>query len=245
MSEHVLLAPGLLLFSVLLWPSRGHIQAAAAGAAIGARRLRPAGPERWWNRDLKVDDLLKPRRPSSVPVGFLDSMMAGLRAGLAPADALKGAARDLGDAPAGQDAAHWLDPILSTAQAGRPLGTVWQTLARRRHDPDLAALARAWTISEKLGAPLADAVAAAADMARSRTALAASINTATAGARMTSTLLCALPLGGLGVAAVLGIDPLTLYSQPLSMFALATGALLLLLGRWWVGRMIRAVAVTP
>ncbi len=245
MGEHLLLAPGLLLFSVLLWPSRGHIHAAAAGAATGVQRVRRAGHQRWWNRDLKVEDLLKSRPPSTLPVGFLDSMVAGLRAGLTPTVALRGAARDLSETPSGEDPSHWLDPVLRTAQAGRPLGRVWQTLARHRRDPDLAALARAWTISEKLGAPLADAVAAAAEMARSRSELAAAIRSATAGARMTSTLLCALPLGGLGVAAVLGIDPFTLYSQPLSVFALGTGVLLLLLGRWWVARMIRAVEMTP
>lgn len=264
MSETAPIAAWCAFIAVLLWPRPARVGAAAAGAVIGASGGPSQGQPRWWNRDVTMATILPGRRSTSVPIGFLDGMAAALRAGLTPREAVHVAAADpgvamLGDARAGvaesggaswvgagsgSAVSEWLEPVIEACQAGRPVGPVWQSLAHRREDPDLATLARAWTISERLGAPLADAVAAAAQVSRSRTALRAAIRSATAGAKVTSTLLTLLPLGGIVMAAVLGINPVALYSHPLALLALVVGVSLLVFGRWWVAQMIRTVAIS-
>lgn len=274
MSEAAPIAAWCAFIAVLLWPRPARVGAAAAGAVIGAIGGPSQGHPRWWNRDVTMATILPGRRSTSVPIGFLDGMAAALRAGLTPREAVHVAAADpgiamLGDArpgvaesggaswvgtgsggavsggeASGSAVSEWLEPVIEACQAGRPVGPVWQSLAHRREDPDLATLARAWTISERLGAPLADAVAAAAQVSRSRTALRAAIRSATAGAKVTSTLLTLLPLGGIVMAAVMGINPVALYSHPLALLALVVGASLLVFGRWWVAQMIRKVAIS-
>ncbi|MGB5952775.1 MAG: type II secretion system F family protein [Ornithinimicrobium sp.] len=227
--------------AVLLWPRRAEVEAEAARAVVDAAIDSHEVPVPWWNRDIAWSAMLSRSRPAGIPVGFLDGLAAALGAGLTPVDALRAATRDLDEVDPGSPDVRWLRPVLDSSQSGRPIGSVWRSIARRTGDPDLASLGRAWMISERLGAPLAEAVTAAAAMSRSRAAFAGALASATAGAKATCTLLTVLPLGGIGLALLLGIHPLTLYAHPLALTSLSTGLALLLLGRWWIGRMIRAV----
>ena len=63
---------------------------------------------------------------------------------------------------------------------------------------------------------------------------------ATAGARATMNLLTALPIGGVVVAATVGVGPAQLYGSVPAQGCLLLGACLLLLGRWWVARLTRS-----
>lgn len=104
-------------------------------------------------------------------------------------------------------------------------------------------LAAAASVSERLGAPLADLLDRVdADLRadrRMRVALAAH----TAGSRATAALLAALPLGGLAIGGAVGADPVhqllwTPYGAGLTVTALALqGA-----GLWWSARLVRAAA---
>ncbi len=67
------------------------------------------------------------------------------------------------------------------------------------------------------------------------------LSSATAGARATSALLSVLPIGGVGIALMLGIDPLTLYGNPLALASAICGLGVLLVGRWLVNFMIGRV----
>ncbi len=69
---------------------------------------------------------------------------------------------------------------------------------------------------------------------------------AVAGARATMNVLTALPLGGPFLALALGVGPSELYgSSPLTGGCLAAGGVLVLGGRSWVARMVRAVTRGP
>jgi tight adherence protein B len=67
-----------------------------------------------------------------------------------------------------------------------------------------------------------------------------------AGARATMNVLTALPLGGPLVALALGVGPRELYAgSAVTAVCLIAGGLLVLAGRWWVARMVGAVARGP
>jgi tight adherence protein B len=69
---------------------------------------------------------------------------------------------------------------------------------------------------------------------------------AVAGAKATVNLLTALPLAGPLLALVLGIGPSELFGgSRLTQGCLVLGLCLAGIGRWWVRRMVRAVARGP
>ncbi|MGB7448178.1 MAG: type II secretion system F family protein [Ornithinimicrobium sp.] len=185
--------------------------------------------------DRRLSSWLRRSDPTADVVPVMDALCAALSAGLTSADALR-------MANAVADTGGWLVPLAEAADEGRPLGQQWRRAARRVGHPDLAALAQAWTISERLGCPLADAVATAASTARARTAMAQRLSAATAGASATSTMLTLLPLGGLGLTLSLGLSPADLYSQPSAAASAVAGLTLLFLGRWMVDRMVAHVS---
>lgn len=249
-STTVVLGPALAAIAVILWPrssaarlvdatARPSTAAAAtlgqartvAGGGAGARLLRR---------------LLGGRRrdPSPGAVGgealsLLDALAPALGAGLTPQEALRAAC-------AGTDAQLrvLLTPVIEAADDGRPLGPAWERVAQRTGQPDLAALARAWAVSERLGAPLAEAVRQTARSCRDRTLVQQRLASCTAGTRATSTLLTLLPVAGIGMAPLLGLDPVQLYATPVTWACLLIGGLLILLGRWIVGRMVARVEAT-
>ena len=222
----------LSVAAIVLWPTRARVRTDAAAAVLGqARSSRLWNPTRWVrrprSRSLRVVDV----------VPLLYGLSASLAAGLTPEESLKMAARS-----AEPPMTAVLGPVVEAAEEGRPLSGAWQRVARSEGHRDLASLARAWVISERLGCPLADAVATTASTSRARTLLTQRLDSATAGARATCALLTALPIGGVGIALMLGIDPVTLYSSPIALASALVGVCLLLTGRWLVSRMIGGVA---
>jgi tight adherence protein B len=170
-------------------------------------------------------------------VELLDDLGAALRAGLTPAEALR--------ACLVVDRGGWrstvLAPVLAAAEQGGPAGAVWERVARHEQHPEIAALARAWGLSERLGCPLAEAVCSTAASSRARTQLRQRLDTATAGARATSTLLSVLPVLGALAALTLGLGPEQMYGTLLGALSLGSGLVMLLVGRWLVARMMRGV----
>src|SRR5690606_21478163 len=76
-------------------------------------------------------------------------------------------------------------------------------VARVRGDEHLGRVARAWALSERTGAGLAEAVEAAARSGRQAVDHTRRVRAATAGARASVTLLTLLPVGGTGVGLLL------------------------------------------
>jgi len=216
--------------AIVAWPLEGATRAVDA-ALETPRRSWPRGRDalaHWTSL------LARSRsRPDLVPL--LDALSAALRAGLSTSEALRLAARTA-------DPGELLTPVVRAADEGRPLGHEWRRLARTVAHPDLAALAQAWTISDRLGCPLADAAATSAATARARIAVARRLDAATAGARATSAMLSLLPLGGLALALLLGLTPIELYGHGAAAVAGLAGLGLLVLGRWMVRRMVARVS---
>ncbi len=243
-----LLGPTLAAAAFVLWP-RSSVSRAIA--ALAEQRPTAAATQPRTSRSIaagaraRVLQAVRGRRrqDSSIEVtddqalALLDALAPALGAGLTPAEALRAASSTIPDA---RDSGL-LVPVIRAAADGRPLGPAWERLAHRTGHPDVASLARAWSVSERLGCPLAEAVRQTARSCRDRTLMQQRLTSATAGTRATSTLLTLLPIGGTAMAPLLGLNPAQLYGTPVAWACLLLGGLLILLGRWIVGRMVAQV----
>lgn len=251
------LVAALLAVAVLVWPTRRGT-ALALAASLTTRRADPrpgdTGSETDWSgrrraagRRLVERLVRRPDRASPEQVlALLDGLGPALSAGLAPAEALRLQVQvTLEDGRAGppQGPSRWhaqLADLGARARDGEPLGPSWRELARAHRSPELLLLAQAWGLSERLGSPLAEAVGVTTELVREGQRSVRRVQAASAGARATMNLLTVLPLGGVGVAALLGLSPLTLYTQStLALVSLGLGLVLLGAGRVMVRRMVR------
>ncbi|WP_150461379.1 hypothetical protein [Nesterenkonia ebinurensis] len=114
------------------------------------------------------------------------------------------------------------------------------------HNPELRGLLNrllaVTALSEQTGAPLSELVEQMASSADDSADLAAAVQTAVAGPKLTQLLLILLPVGGLGLGQLMGASPLAaLFGGGLGLACLLGGVLCLLVGRVWSARMINAV----
>lgn len=227
----------------------------AFGAGVGS--LDPGAAGRLGRR--LRDRFLRPSERASPEqvLALLDGLEPALAAGLAPGEALRlqvglavppGGPGPLDAVPAADSAdpaprSRWhaqLADLAARARDGEELASSWRELARAHRSPELLVLAQAWALSERLGSSLADAVHVTTGLLRERQRAARRVQAASAGARATMNLLTALPLGGVAVASLLGLSPVTLYTgSPLALISLAVGVALLGAGRALVRRMVR------
>jgi tight adherence protein B len=228
----------LAVLAVVVWPGPP-----APSSEHGPDRVAgPRSPRSTWSASLvSLPQRRSGRARDGEVVALLDALAAGLGAGLTPVAALQAAVSAGGDGWQAQA----VTPVLQAVSQGGPAGPAWERVARRTGHPDLAALARAWGLSERLGCPLSEAVRSTAAASRSRTHLRQRLESATAGTRATSVLLSLLPLSGLAVAPLLGLTLTELYGTAAGATSLAAGVVLLLFGRWSVERMVtRVVSAT-
>lgn len=176
-------------------------------------------------------------------LNIVEATGPALRAGLTPAAALLLVANEP-DATGGRSGLA--QRLEAAASSGQPLGPVWLDLGREESSGELGLVGRAWTLSETLGAPLADAVETAAALLRGRASQRRRLASATAGAKATMDLLTVLPLAGPLLGIAVGIDPRELYgASALAEASCVAGVLLALLGRLWVRRMLDGVTRGP
>jgi tight adherence protein B len=136
--------------------------------------------------------------------------------------------------------------MASAAADGVMLGPLWLEAAESEGSAELTLLAHAWSLSEDLGAPLAQAVRTTTALIEARIAHERRLAGAVAGAKATVNLLTVLPVAGPLLALVLGIGPAELFGgSRLTQGSLALGLGLAGIGRWWVHQMVRAVARGP
>jgi tight adherence protein B len=179
-------------------------------------------------------------------LGLLETIAPALDAGMTPAAALRIAA----DARSGSGR---LDPLAalagdlaSAAAQGGALGPLWLEAARSSGSAELLLLSQAWSLTEDMGVPLARAVRTTAGLLEARIAHERRLVGAVAGAKATVNVLSVLPIGGPLLGLVLGIGPGQLYAgSRLTQLSLVLGVCLAGIGRWWVHRMVRAVARGP
>ncbi|WP_091558843.1 hypothetical protein [Arthrobacter sp. ok362] len=107
-------------------------------------------------------------------------------------------------------------------------------------------LAACFDTAEASGCPLADVLARFAAHLETEDDAEAARQTALAGPRATVRLLTWLPLSGLVLGLLLGVDPVaTLLGKPWGLAALAAGVALTAVGRLWSAQLVRAAAEAP
>jgi tight adherence protein B len=221
----------LVGFAVLLWPShrRGPVASPARRTTsprggAGTRSARWPGSR---NRGggSALDEAL---------AELLALIEASLRTGAPPATVLAALRGMAGGGPVGGLVAD----LHTAACSGRPLGPVWQDWADEGN-PSLHFVARAWSLSDHTGAPLADALACAVSTLRARRRSRQRLASAVAGPRASLAVLAVLPAAGPVVGFVCGVSPMELYlGRPAATASVLVGLALGVLALWWSRRII-------
>lgn len=179
-------------------------------------------------------------------LGLLEAIAPALEAGIAPAAALQGAAEARSGSGHLDPLAALASDLAAAAAEGAALGPLWRTAAGEAGSAELLLLAQAWSLTEDLGVPLAQAVRTTARLLEARIGHEQRLSSAVAGANATVKVLTVLPIGGPLLGLVLGIAPAELYlGSALTQGSLVLGLCLSGIGRWWVHRMVRSVARGP
>ncbi|MBN9631221.1 MAG: hypothetical protein J0I18_11490 [Actinobacteria bacterium] len=112
-------------------------------------------------------------------------------------------------------------------------------------DHGAATVAAVWTVAEHSGAPLSPALRGAATALRDRAETARDVRTAIAGPRATARLMAWLPLVGVAMAYLIGVDVVgALVAGPLGWGVAVAGATLTATGRAWTARLVREASRT-
>lgn len=165
-----------------------------------------------------------------VSVAWVLALAGELRAGSDPVRALGTCSRRYGLA---QQAAR-------AAAVGADVPIALRRDARIA--PVLIPVAAAWSISEQTGSGLADVLDNIADGHRRTVEVRRSLAVELAGPRATAKLMSLLPLIGVGLAIMLGADPIGWFTSSLSgAVCLVAGCALDAAGFWWISRIVRGV----
>jgi tight adherence protein B len=172
----------------------------------------------------------------------LSLLAAALRAGTTPALALVTVARAMSPGPE-------LEALLVDLSGADPTDsgstTVWLSHAERLDSEDLRFVGRAWQLTERTGAPLAEALVSVEGVLRTRQRARERLATAAAGPRSSMAVLVALPCAGPLVGLAFGIGPVELYLSSATALASAVlGVVLGLLAWVWARRIISAALRT-
>jgi tight adherence protein B len=164
------------------------------------------------------------------------AIAAPLRAGVAPSVALAAA-----EPSCAHDSA--LGPLLrdlvEATAAGQSAAVVWLRHADSHGSSDLHFVGQAWALSERTGAPLADALASGEEVLRARARGRQRVASAAAGPRASMAVLCLLPASGPVVGAAMGVGPRSLYfSSPVATASLLLGLVLAGAAWWWSRRIL-------
>lgn len=95
-----------------------------------------------------------------------------------------------------------------------------------------------WTVSERSGAPAADMILRYATAQRSALDADRERRIAMAGPRATVRVLSWLPLIGVGLGLLIGVQPVELFSGLPGRLSIGGGVGLYIVGRWWMRRMM-------
>jgi tight adherence protein B len=166
---------------------------------------------------------------------IVHALAAELRAGRPAASALGVVA----------GSARWLqEPLLAAAQAvrnGADAATELRRVAAVPGCAPLVAVAAAWSVTERVGGPVADVLDRIGAGLEAEHAHRESIEAALAGPRATTMLLAVLPLLGVALGRSMGADPLgLLLHRPLGWALLTAAGLLETAGLWWMRRITRS-----
>lgn len=175
----------------------------------------------------------------SAVVDALGGIVAELRAGVSPADAVDSAAADLNVRHA--TAAAELRALGAAARLG--CDATVQLRMRDHADPVLLAvarIARGWALAHRHGLPLADVLDSVRRDVESSARFAARLRAMMAGPRASGAVLAVLPALGIALGEAMGARPLAvLTTSGGGQLLLVCGAALVLAGTAWCGRLTR------
>ncbi|WP_253905736.1 type II secretion system F family protein [Arthrobacter sp. H5] len=189
--------------------------------------------------------------PHDLPL-FVHQLAGLLRAGRTPAQLW----RDVLDVHRGSTVgfSRAVQPVLQSAQQAAAMGMSVPEVLRQGAGrlPDRHVLARFWPdlaacveVAERSGAPLADVLDRYAVQLEAELDADAARATALAGPKATVKLLSWLPVFGIGLGFLIGVQPFAvLLGSPLGTAALISGLALMVAGRFWSHRLVSAAART-
>lgn len=220
-------------------PGRAVRRGSESGALVAVRAALAADPVVWWRERRARRDV-----GAVAALALLDALAPALGAGLPVRRALTVAVDCLDDRSAQALVEFRADAERRLAEA-EPLAPAWSLIAVSADlQPSLDALARAWALSEQVGAPLASAAQRGAASLRAGIEHRGNVRAATAGARASVSVLSLLPASGPLLVMLSGIDVASAYlGGPLAIASWVAGVALSLLGRWWCRRLEQRVSL--
>lgn len=171
----------------------------------------------------------------------LDIVAAGLRAGLAPAEALKVAA----DSTVwGRDEADRVSRVVARVERGAATASAWVAPGDSRPAADCyRSVGSVWDLAQQTGGPLADAVHYVSEHLREQARLQGRLAALAAGPRASARLLTLLPLAGPVLAMMVGADPAQVYlSSPAAGASVVIGLGLTVVGWRWSRALVNEAA---
>ncbi|GER21619.1 hypothetical protein NCCP1664_01160 [Zafaria cholistanensis] len=182
--------------------------------------------------------LLRERRRTQFDNQLPDLIMTltgSLRAGHSVMRALDSAAQEF-DAPMGEELAR----VVNEIRMGRnPEATLIDT-ARRMDSEDFSWIGEAIQINREVGGDLAEVLDQVGGTIRERAQIKGQVRALSAEGKISAYILIALPFGISGVLFVMNPGYLsTLFSHPLGFGMLAVGGIMLVIGSFWMSRMIK------
>lgn len=118
--------------------------------------------------------------------------------------------------------------------------SAWEHAGAGR-EPVPPAVAAVRQLVESTGAPAVQALEACAAGLRAEAGARAAVRVAVAGAAVSARTVSLLPVAGLALGALLGAPPWeSLLGSPFGRLCLVVGLVLLVAGRWWSRRLVRA-----
>ena len=193
---------------------------AVAGAGLFGLGLRRRARQRAQAAEFRVE-----------VAKVIRSASAELRAGVEPDAALHAAASDA--------SAAW-DPV--HAAGGADVRTALQQVAATPGGASLAEVAAAWHLAEQAGAPLAAIFDRMVESLQAEVELDREVAVEAGPARATARLMAVLPVFGLGLGLLLGVNPVAvLVGSGLGVSCLVAGLMLACGGVWWIERIVAAL----
>lgn len=228
-----LLSGVLLVIGVLLWPARS----ATAATVLDPEPLKPMAPpgnRLWAGRRAK-----RSTNQATAVLQVLEGIGPAVEAGVPPGQAVEMALLTGDSAITDAGLRRDLERLVEAGRAGDELGPIWTAIAHQHQLPAMVEVGRAWSLSERLGSPLAVALDTATQALRAHLDHQRQVRVLTAGPRATMQLLTLLPVAGVGLSSLIGVSPAQVYAGPVLLLAVLPGLGLLLTGRALVARMVR------
>ncbi len=227
------LDPGSRLRELLVRRGDGDASGPAAADPAGSRRdqSRRDQSRRDQSRRRRADGA-DPEQDRLWAISAVESCAHLLRVGMSPQAVMATLSR--------QHAR--LRPISRAIALGEDPG---RAVATRHEDlPPAAAevfagMAAVWTVSERSGAPAADMILRYAAAQRDALDADRERRIAMAGPRATVRVLSWLPLIGVGLGLLIGVEPVDLVAGLPGRLSIGSGVVLYLLGRVWMRRMMQ------